>query len=91
MTSDTQEAALVLIAEGIVALAEAQRAATAALTRAVEEMHAALEAMPAPEVRVAAPIVNIPAVQHVVIDALPPMNARIKRDRSGRMESITED
>ena len=85
-----EESALLIVAEAVVSLAEAQRAATVAMTGLVEELRAA-RAIPAPEVRVAAPIVNIPAVQHVVIDALPPMRARVKRDRSGRIETITED
>ena len=47
----------------------------------------------APAVTVAAPAVtvNVPQRQTVDIASLPPMNARVRRDRSGRIEAITED
>lgn len=47
----------------------------------------------APAVTVAAPAVtvNVPQRQTVDIASLPPMNARVKRDRAGRIEAITED
>lgn len=98
MTSDAEDSVLLIVAEAVVSLAEAQRAATIAMTGLVRELREAMESMPAPvvnlpapEVRVAAPVINVPAVQDVRIVGLPPMNARVKRDRSGRIEAITED
>ncbi len=97
MTSDAEDSVLLIVAEAVVSLAEAQRAATIAMTGLVRELREAMEAMPAPvvnvpapEVRVAAPVINVPAVQDVRIVGLPPMNARVKRDRAGRIEAVTE-
>ena len=97
MTSDAEETVLLIVADAMVTLAEAQRAATLAMTGLVRELREAMEAMPAPvvnvsvpETRVAAPVVNVPAVQDVRIVGLPPMNARVKRDRAGRIEAVTE-
>jgi len=107
MMSDAEESVLLIVAESMVAAAEAtiaaanaQREASRALTLAIDRQTEALRSMPvpvvnvaaaeAPEVRIEAPIVNVPDVQRVQIVGLPPMNAKVRRDRSGRIEGIEE-
>jgi hypothetical protein len=69
----------------------------AALARSVAAIAEAVRALPAPVVNVEvpagpAPVVTLttPPEQVVHIASLPPLRARVKRDRQGRVESIEE-
>ena len=89
-----RDESVLTLADAVVALAEEQRRANDEQRRANAEMSEAIRALAAHVAALPAPVVNVttdaPVVQDVRIVGLPPMNARVRRDRAGRIESIEE-
>lgn len=80
------------VADALLGLVEELRQREPMPTPIVNVQASAPVVIPAPEVRVDVPatVVNVPTTQDVRIVGLPPLKAKVNRDRTGRIDSIEE-
>lgn len=106
MTAE-QDDPVLLLAEAVVEMVRASRAASEANLAAMRDMVDAVRSIPGPVVNVAAPevnvappvienriapaAVNVPHTQDIRIVGLPRLDAKVRRDRQGRIDGIEED